>query len=91
MEQLLSYNEVLVKKLEIVPVECVIRNRDAGLLVKRALASKKARLLALLLFDMFLKNNTMRKPMINESYCEYFWLSKQRTSSALARAEPQSK
>ena len=33
MERLLSDNEVLVKKLDMVPVECVIRNRAAGSLV----------------------------------------------------------
>ena len=35
MVKLLSDNEVLVKKLEMVPVECVVRNRAAGSLVKR--------------------------------------------------------
>lgn len=35
MEALLSDNEALVKKLEMVPVECVVRNRAAGSLVKR--------------------------------------------------------
>ncbi len=34
MEALLSDNEALVKKLEMVPVECVVRNRAAGSLVK---------------------------------------------------------
>ncbi|SUX84539.1 phosphoribosylaminoimidazole-succinocarboxamide synthase [Citrobacter koseri] len=35
MEQLLSDTECLVKKLDMVPVECVVRNRAAGSLVKR--------------------------------------------------------
>ncbi|MGS8722745.1 phosphoribosylaminoimidazolesuccinocarboxamide synthase, partial [Salmonella enterica subsp. enterica serovar Infantis] len=35
MERLLSDTECLVKKLEIVPVECVVRNRAAVSLVKR--------------------------------------------------------
>lgn len=33
--RLLSYNEVLMKKLALVPVECVVRNRSAGSLVKQ--------------------------------------------------------
>jgi phosphoribosylaminoimidazole-succinocarboxamide synthase len=36
-EALLSDNEALVKKLEMVPVECVVRNRAAGSLVKRVM------------------------------------------------------
>ena len=40
MEALLSDTECLVKKLDMVPVECVIRNRAAGSLVKRSLAIK---------------------------------------------------
>ncbi|STI47920.1 phosphoribosylaminoimidazole-succinocarboxamide synthase [Escherichia coli] len=40
MERLLSDTECLVKKLDMVPVECVVRNRAAGSLVKR-LGSKK--------------------------------------------------
>ncbi len=35
MERLLSDTECLVKKLEMVLVECVVRNRVAGSLVKR--------------------------------------------------------
>ena len=35
MEALLSDTECLVKKLDMVPVECVVRNRAAGSLVKR--------------------------------------------------------
>ncbi|MGL5697290.1 MAG: phosphoribosylaminoimidazolesuccinocarboxamide synthase, partial [Plesiomonas shigelloides] len=35
MEALLSDTEALVKKLDMVPVECVIRNRAAGSLVRR--------------------------------------------------------
>ncbi|MCW7226016.1 hypothetical protein OHD50_20980 [Escherichia coli] len=35
MERLLSDTECLVKKLDMVPVECVVRNRAVGSLVKR--------------------------------------------------------
>ncbi len=75
MVRLLSDNDVLVKKLDMVPVECVVRNRAAGSLVKR-LAIKEGLILNPPLFDMFLKNDAMHDPMINESYCTTFgWVS----------------
>ncbi len=54
MERLLSDTEVLVKKLEMIPVECVIRNRAAGSLVKR-LGIEEGLSLNPPLFDLFLK------------------------------------
>ncbi|WP_075181435.1 phosphoribosylaminoimidazolesuccinocarboxamide synthase [Pantoea sp. 1.19] len=77
MEALLSDNEALVKKLEMVPVECVVRNRAAGSLVKR-LGVEEGIELSPPLFDLFLKNDAMHDPMINESYCETFgWVSRE--------------
>ncbi|WP_413739556.1 phosphoribosylaminoimidazolesuccinocarboxamide synthase [Sodalis sp. RH14] len=73
--RLLSDTEVLVKKLAMVPVECVVRNRAAGSLVKR-LGIEEGLVLNPPLFDMFLKNDAKHDPMINESYCETFgWAS----------------
>lgn len=77
MEALLSDNEALVKKLDMVPVECVVRNRAAGSLVKR-LGVEEGTILNPPLFDLFLKNDAKHDPMINESYCETFgWVSKE--------------
>ncbi|CDL87705.1 phosphoribosylaminoimidazolesuccinocarboxamide synthase [Xenorhabdus cabanillasii] len=77
MEQLLSENESLVKKLNMVPVECVIRNRAAGSLVKR-LGVEEGMVLNPPLFDLFLKDDARHDPMVNESYCETFgWVSKE--------------
>lgn len=77
MEALLSDNEALVKKLDMVPVECVVRNRAAGSLVKR-LGVEEGLILNPPLFDLFLKNDAKHDPMINESYCETFgWVSKE--------------
>jgi len=76
MEALLSDNEALVKKLEMVPVECVVRNRAAGSLVKR-LGVEERIVLNPPLFDLFLKDDAKHDPMVNESYCETFgWVSK---------------
>ncbi|KLO02202.1 phosphoribosylaminoimidazole-succinocarboxamide synthase [Morganella morganii] len=77
MERLLSDTEVLVKKLDMVPVECVIRNRAAGSLVKR-LGVEEGIVLNPPIFDLFLKNDAKHDPMINESYCETFgWVSQE--------------
>lgn len=76
MEVLLSDNEALVKNLEMVPVECVMRNRAAGSLVKR-LGVEEGMILTPPLFDLFLKDDAKHDPMVNESYCETFgWVSK---------------
>ncbi|MGP1930547.1 MAG: phosphoribosylaminoimidazolesuccinocarboxamide synthase [Arsenophonus sp. ET-YP4-MAG3] len=71
IEKLLSDTELLVKKLIMIPIECVIRNRAAGSLVKR-LGIKEDICLNPPIFDLFLKNDAQHDPMINESYCETF-------------------
>ncbi|QYM96832.1 phosphoribosylaminoimidazolesuccinocarboxamide synthase [Dickeya ananatis] len=77
MVSLLSDTEVLVKKLDMVPVECVVRNRAAGSLVKR-LGITEGEILNPPLFDLFLKNDAMHDPMVNESYCKTFgWVSEE--------------
>jgi len=77
MEALLSDNEALVKKLDMVPVECVVRNRAAGSLVKR-LGVEEGMILNPPLFDLFLKDDAKHDPMVNESYCEAFgWVNRE--------------
>lgn len=71
VEALLSDNEVLVKKLEMVPVECVVRNRAAGSLVKR-LGVEEGKILNPATFELFLKNDALHDPMVNESHCKAF-------------------
>ena len=68
---LLSDNEVLVKKLDMVPVECVVRNRAAGSLVKR-LGVEEGKELNPPTFELFLKNDALHDPMVNESHCKAF-------------------
>ncbi|OCG35029.1 MULTISPECIES: phosphoribosylaminoimidazolesuccinocarboxamide synthase [unclassified Gilliamella] len=75
VEALLSDNEVLVKKLQMVPVECVVRNRAAGSLVKR-LGVEEGKVLNPPTFELFLKNDALHDPMVNESHCKAFgWAS----------------
>lgn len=66
MESLLSDSEALVKKLEMIPVECVIRNIAAGSLVRR-LGVEEGKALNPPTFELFLKNDALHDPMVNES------------------------
>lgn len=68
---LLSDTESLVKRLEMIPVECVVRNLSAGGLVKR-LGVTEGMALQPPTFELFLKNDALHDPMINESLAETF-------------------
>jgi phosphoribosylaminoimidazole-succinocarboxamide synthase len=70
-EKLLSDTEVLVKKMDMIPVECVIRNLAAGSLVRR-LGVQEGLELSPPTFELFLKNDALGDPMINESHVETF-------------------
>ncbi|PMR76584.1 phosphoribosylaminoimidazolesuccinocarboxamide synthase [Billgrantia endophytica] len=70
-EQCLSDTESLVKTLKMIPVECVVRNIAAGGLVKR-LGVEEGRELVPPTFELFLKNDALHDPMINESLAETF-------------------
>lgn len=70
-EGLLSDTECVVKKLDMIPVECVVRNVAAGGLVKR-LGVEEGRELTPPTFELFLKNDALHDPMINESLAETF-------------------
>lgn len=71
VEQLLSDNEILVKKLDMIPVECVVRNRAAGSLVRR-LGVTEGTILNPPTFELFLKNDALHDPMVNEYHCQSF-------------------
>lgn len=74
-EKRLSATESLVKRMEMIPVECVIRNVAAGGLVKR-LGVEEGMALMPPTFELFLKNDEKGDPMINESLAETFgWAS----------------
>jgi phosphoribosylaminoimidazole-succinocarboxamide synthase len=71
----LSDTESLVKKLEMIPVECVIRNIVAGSLAKR-LGLKEGEPLAQPVFEFFYKSDALHDPMINDSHILAFsWAS----------------
>jgi phosphoribosylaminoimidazole-succinocarboxamide synthase len=74
-EKLLSDNESLVKKMQMIPVECVVRNLAAGSLVRR-LGVQEGQPLTPPTFELFLKNDALGDPMINESHVESFGWAK---------------
>lgn len=67
----LNDREMLVKSLEIIPVEVVFRNVAAGSLCKR-LGIEEAKLLEPPIQEFFLKDDPLHDPMINESHIKTF-------------------
>src|SRR5690554_1417776 len=76
-EGLLSDTESLVKKLDMIPVECVVRNISAGSLCRR-LCVEEGQELNPPTFELFLKNDALHDPMVNESLAVSFgWAGEQ--------------
>lgn len=74
-EGLLSGTEALVKKLDMIPVECVVRNVSAGSLCRR-LGVEEGLELNPPTYELFLKNDALHDPMVNESLAITFnWAS----------------
>lgn len=65
VEALISDTESLVKKLDMIPVECVVRNLSAGSLVRR-LGVEEGQELNPPIFEFFLKNDALHDPMVND-------------------------
>ena len=70
-EKLLSDTESVVKKLEMIPLECVVRNISAGSLCRR-LGVTEGMELSPPTFELFLKNDELGDPMVNEFHAESF-------------------
>lgn len=79
--KLLSDTESLVKKLTMIPVECVVRNFAAGSLVRR-LGVEEGKELNPPTFELFLKNDALGDPMVNEYHVRSFGWA---TDAQLAR------
>src|SRR6056300_852542 len=73
--KLLSNHESLVYKLEMFPIECVVRNRATGSLCRR-LGVEDGLVLDPPLFEFFLKDDALGDPLINENHILSFkWAS----------------
>ncbi len=66
-----SEREMVCKKLEIIPVEVVVRNRAAGSIVKR-LGLEKGQPFIPPLVEWFYKSDELGDPLIAESHISYF-------------------
>src|SRR5690606_1511040 len=69
--ELLSDTDSLVRRLEMIPVECVVRNLAAGSLVKRY-GIAEGTPIDPPTFEFFLKNDELHDPMVNESHIVSF-------------------
>ena len=79
--ELVSGNESLVRKLEMFPIECVVRNRATGSLCKR-LGIEDGLILDPPLFEFFLKDDALGDPLINDHHIESFgWASQEQADS----------
>ncbi|WP_456236412.1 phosphoribosylaminoimidazolesuccinocarboxamide synthase [Facilibium subflavum] len=65
--QTLNDCDSLVKKLQMIPVECVVRNVAAGSICKR-LGLHRGEVFKTPVFEFFLKDDALGDPMINESH-----------------------
>lgn len=70
-QALLSDTESLVKRLDMIPLECVVRNVAAGSLVRR-LGVEEGIDLNPPTFELFLKNDALGDPMVNEYHARSF-------------------
>lgn len=76
-EKRLNDRDSLVKCMDMMPVECVIRNISAGSLVRR-LGVEEGQTLSPPTYELFLKDDALGDPMINESLCITFgWASQE--------------
>lgn len=69
--ELLSDNEALVRKLDMFPVECVVRNVASGSICRR-LGIEDGVNLTPPTFEFFLKDDALHDPMINEYHIKSF-------------------
>lgn len=69
--ELLADDEVLVRNLDMFPIECVVRNVASGSICKR-LGTEDGLELNPPMFEFFLKNDALHDPMINEYHIVSF-------------------
>lgn len=76
-EKVLSDNETLVKRLEMIPLECVVRNIAAGSICRRYGVQEGLELNPPT-FELFLKSDALGDPIVNEYHVRSFgWATPQ--------------
>jgi len=79
-DKLLSDQDSLVKNLDMLPIECVVRNISTGSLCRR-LGVEDGLDLTPPTFEFFLKNDELHDPMINEYHIDTFnWATESEVS-----------
>jgi phosphoribosylaminoimidazole-succinocarboxamide synthase len=77
----LSDQESLVKKMQMIPVECVVRNLAAGSICRR-LGVQEGLELNPPTFEFFLKNDALGDPMINDYHIRSFgWATEEQVDT----------
>lgn len=84
VESLVSDTECVVKKLEMIPVECVVRNIAAGSMVRR-LGVEEGLVLNPPTFEFFLKNDALHDPMVNDYHITAFGWANQEQIDEMKR------
>ena len=75
--RVLGNNDSLVHKLNMFPIECVIRNTATGSICRR-LGTEDGLVFEHLLFEFFLKNDDLGDPLINDEHIISFkWANKE--------------
>jgi phosphoribosylaminoimidazole-succinocarboxamide synthase len=83
-DRILSDEESVVKYLDMIPVECVVRNVAAGSICKR-LGVREGMDLNPPTFEFFLKDDARHDPMINEYHIRSFgWASQEEIDAMIA-------
>lgn len=83
--KILSDREMLVKKLDIIPVEVVVRNLTAGSLSKR-MGVEDGRELDDAVLEYYYKNDELGDPMINRSHIRVFKLARDEEMNKIEEA-----
>ncbi len=74
----------IVKRLTMIPIECVVRNVVAGSLCRR-LGVKQGRPIYPPLYELFLKNDELHDPFINEDHAITFGWAEKKQLEAMRR------
>ena len=74
--EVLNSTDSLVHKLEMFPIECVIRNRASGSICRR-LGTEDGLILESPLFEFFLKDDDLGDPLINDEHSISFGWAKE--------------
>lgn len=83
-ERVLSDNEALVKRLEMLPLECVVRNYAAGSICRRYGVAEGLALNPPT-FEFFLKSDPLGDPMVNDYHVRSFgWASDEQVAAMKA-------